>query len=145
MNRTSRRPVFAALLAALCLLSLAACGGHDRSSSSSSPSSAPVATAVSSVAPAEDVSGTWATELEGVPLGTTTFSMTSGGILSGHLKTDTGETGAIAGQLSGSNAEYTVSFKAKTYLVSLVFASSTSASGTLVDAVGHTHALKLAR
>lgn len=147
MNRISRRPVFAALLAALCILSLAACGGHDRSSSSdnSSSASSQTASASSSVAPSEDISGTWNTELEDVALGTTTFHVSSDGAITGHLKTDTGETGAINGTLSGSDAEYTVSFKAKTYLCSLVFSSSTTASGSLVDAAGHMHDLKLTR
>lgn len=147
MNRISRRPVFAALLAALCILSLAACGGHDRSSSSdnSSSSSSSSGTATSPSSPSSNIAGTWNTALEDVVLGTTTFSVSSTGALSGHLKTDTGDTGTISGQLSGDNAEYTVSFKTKTYLVSVVFSSSTAGTGSLVDAAGHMHDMKLSR
>lgn len=145
MNRISRRPVFAALLAALCILSLAACGGHDRSSSDSSGNASAPSSSAPAAAPSSDVAGTWNTSLEDVVLGTTTFYVSSTGALSGHLKTDTGDTGTISGQLSGSDAEYTVSFKSKTYLVSVVFSSSTAAAGTLVDAAGHVHDLTLSR
>ena len=133
-------------IAALALLAFAACGGHSRGSSDSSSSSSTIQTApVSSSVASQDVSGTWATTLEGVALGTTTLSMASNGSLSGSLKTDTGDTGTIAGHVDGTEAEYTVSFKTKTYLVSVTFSDTNNASGSLVDALGHLHSMTLAR
>ena len=149
MNRFSIRPCLVALLAAFVALSLAACGGHssrdadDESSSSSDSSSSSTSTATST-APDLDISGSWITYMDDTELGVTTFKMTSSGNLSGSLRTDSGETASLNGHLSEKEAEYTVSFRHRTFLVSADFSNS-SASGTLVDADGHVHAIKLNR
>ena len=145
MQRFSLQPLLSVLLSAAVLLACAACGGHGHKSSSSGSSSSSSGSDSPSIAPAYDVTGTWNTTLESVPLGTTTFSMTPSGVLSGWLRTETGESGDISGQMSGSDAEYTVSFKAKTYLVTIGFGSSSKATGTLVDAGGHVHSMSLSR
>ena len=145
MNHLRPHPFFALPFAAAALLAFAACGGHSRGSSDSSSSTTIQTAPVSSSVASQDVSGTWATTLEGVALGTTTFSMASNGSLSGSLKTDTGDTGTISGHVSGSEAEYTVSFKTKAYLASVTFSDTNNASGSLVDALGHLHSMTLAR
>lgn len=144
MKHLPFRSVPAALAAAFCALALAACGGHEsHHSSSSGNSSNSVSTAA---APDFDVSGSWTTRMDDVTLGATVFDMSSSGHLSGSAQTDSGEKASINGQLSGSDAEYTMTFHHKTYLVSVQFASShTSGSGTLVDADGHVHSVTLSR
>ena len=147
MNRISTR-FFAALLAVFCAFALVACGGHSRSNrdGSDSDSSDSSAANINPASPAFDPSGDWTTNMDNAELGVTSFSMSASGHLGGTLKTDSGENGAISGQLSGNEAEYTVTFHSRTFLASVTFISShASASGSLVDADGHVHSLKLVR
>jgi hypothetical protein len=149
MNRFDLRRAFAAAFVAFAALSLAACGGHsahssgDSSSSSSSSSSSPSST---STAPDLDVTGSWITYMDDIELGVTTFKMAASGALSGSLRTGSGETASVSGHLVAKEAEYTMSFHHRTFLASADFDSNgATASGTVVDADGHVHALKLNR
>lgn len=136
MTRHFLRNLFSAALAAACVFALSACGGHDRDGHSGS----------SGTKPAFDVSGKWITTMDNLHLGETHFAMKSNGTLSGTIKTDSGETGELSGQLAANDGDYTVTFASRTYLASVVFSSTqTSASGTLIDAEGHVHTLKLTR
>lgn len=148
MKRSSRHPFSAALLAALAALAFAACGGHhdggnDASGDKNSSSSV---SAAFDTTPAVDISGDWTTLLDDTSLGVSTFRLASSGALSGSLLSDFGETAAINGHLSGREAEYTMTFQHRPYLAAVDFASDgTTGSGTLVDADGHVHTLKLHR
>ncbi|MBP1588694.1 MAG: hypothetical protein ILO10_00700 [Kiritimatiellae bacterium] len=96
--------------------------------------------------PAFNCSGSWATTLDDTAVGTTTLSMTPKGKLTGRMYLANSESGAINGHLSGYQAEWTVSFKTTSYLVSVTFNSSQRMGlGTIVTATGSTHALKLTR
>lgn len=148
MNRSPIRFILATLLAALAAFSISACGGHNSGGDDASGNSAS-SSSVSSDAdtsPALDISGDWTTSLDDSAFGVTTFLVASSGALSGSLHSDLGETAAISGHLSGHEAEYTVTFQHRPYLAAVDFASGgTTASGTLVDADGHVHSLKLHR
>ncbi|MBP5786859.1 MAG: hypothetical protein J6Y19_03460 [Kiritimatiellae bacterium] len=136
MTRHFLRNLFSAVLAAACVFAFSACGGHSRDGHSGN----------SGNKPAFDVSGKWTTTMDNLHLGDTNFAMKSDGTLSGTLKTDSGETGELSGQLSANDGEYTVTFASRTYLASIVFSSTqTSASGTLIDGDGHVHTLQLTR
>ena len=142
MKTVFARLVWFAVLA-LGVWTCAGCGGHERKNKSSDDSSG---NSNNAAAPSFNPSGEWSTSMDSTALGTTTFSMDSAGNLSGSLKTDNGESGSLSGVLSGSDAEYTVKFHSRAYLVTLTFNSAhTSASGTMVDADGHSHHLKLSK
>ena len=140
MKSTWMRVALAGALAAA-VLAFAGCGDHKRRGGDGNSGDKNQA-----AAPAFDASGDWATTMDATALGTTTFKMDSKGNLGGQLKTDSGETGSIAGTLSGTDAEYTVTFHQRAFLVSMTFNSAHSeASGTMVDADGHTHHMKLSK
>ena len=136
MTRHFLRNLFSAVLAAACVFAFSACGGHSRDGHSGD----------SGTKPAFDVSGTWTTTMDDLHLGVTDFNMKSDGTLTGSLKTDSGEKGEISGQLAANDADYTITFASRTFLASVVFSSTqVSASGTVTDADGNIHIVKLTR
>ena len=139
MKQLPFRSILAAALAVFCALSLAACDGHESNSSGDDSSNG------NASSPNFNVSGTWTVVMDGTTLGTITFDMSDSGSLSGSIQTDSGERASINGQMSGSEAEYTMKFGNKTYLVSIQFSSAYAGTGTLVDANGHVHSLELSR
>ena len=96
--------------------------------------------------PSVNADGDWTTKEDGIHLGVMSLDVTSGGALKGTLLTIQGSEAKLSGTLSGYAAEFTMTFPAEVYAVSLTFATNgLTAGGFAKDDGGFTRIMTLTR